>query len=271
MRILPFLMSLFFSCVVVAVDLMDPKNDPDVQTHIKRGYFELKDGDGQPASQITEDVVLRMRDDFLAYAEPRLSGQTRDLTVSVSWDNPYYTAHARYTDKELYIGLWGGFLRAPGMNTSILSFTMCHELGHLIGGEPRQTNDSGENITAEGPSDFFAAFKCVADFLERHPQYRPQISLQVRQLCQQSKACELSLEAGLQTFQFLQKWGFAPYEPVSLTKKAPSVEEFAPNAYPSYQCRVDTVVAGAICLRDQRNTCSPPPCWWPQGRPYPQN
>lgn len=269
MRIGPIFFILLFSSLGVAVSLVDPKNDPDVQPHIQRGYFELKEGDGQPSSNTTQADVLQMRDDFLVYAEPRLAGQTRRLMVSVDWDNPYYTAHARYNDKELYIGLWGGFLRAPGMNTSILAFTLCHELGHLVGGEPRQTNEKGENVTAEGPSDFFAAFQCAADFLGRYPQYQPVVSDQVRELCQNSPACELSLESGFQTFQFLQKWGFAPYEPASLTKKAPPVDVFVPNTYPSYQCRVDTVVAGALCLRDQRANCEPPPCWWPQGQPYP--
>lgn len=243
-------------------ELADPRQDPDVMPHVLRGYFELQEGQG-PASNMTEQLSEKVREDFLIFAQSMLGSEKRNLLVNLEWKNPYYTANARYSEKSLVINIWGGFLRAPGMNPSVMAMALCHELGHLIGGEPKQTNETGENVTVEGQSDFFAAKNCLVDFYKQYPQYIPQISFEVKNFCKQSSDCEQSLESGLQTFLFLQKWSFAPYQPVSISKTAPEAFEFIPNTYPSYQCRLDTFRSAAICLRDKYKTCRPPPCWWP--------
>lgn len=271
MKVTPvvLLASVITSIALASTSLIDPKNDPDLQPHLARGYYELKEND-HPRSDITLRDAEEIRTDFLNYAKPLLKDNTRKLDIQISWDLPYYTAHARYTETSLFIGMWGGFLRAPGMNKSIIATTLCHELGHLVGGTPKQTNDEGENISTEGQSDFYAALKCTANFLRSYPQHAPKISEEVRNFCEGNKDCENSLESGLQTFAFLQKWGFTAYEPVSIHKQAPETDTFVPNTYPVYQCRLDSFTRAATCMKENRaETCTPPPCWWPVNLPYP--
>lgn len=264
------LLSLFTTLALAGGDLLDPKNDPEVQAHMGKGYLEIP-VEAQPQSGMAHDQALELREDFLAYAAPLLTRETRQLSVEIDWENPFFTAHARYRGNTNYIGLWGGYLRAPGLNPAILAVTLCHELGHLIGGQPKQTNEE-ENLSTEGQSDFFAGLNCTADFLRAYPRHAPKISEEVRNFCEGHHDCELSLESGLQTYRFLQKWGFAPYSPVSIQKRAAEANEFIPNTYPVYQCRLDSFTTAATCLKNgTRETCLPPPCWWPVSLPYPPN
>ena len=252
-----------------ASQAVDPSLDPDVAPHVQRGYFELPEGSSLPQSEITLEQMNQLKEDFLSFAAEKIKGETRPLIIDVKWDIPYYTAHAKYTPEGLYIGLWGGFLRAPGISPSVLVFTLCHELGHLVGGEPKQTNELGENVTIEGASDFYSALRCTDQFLAQHPQYKPEISATVHQICEGHAGCSDSLESSFRTFRFLQKWGFASYTPVQLAFIEPPAKKLILNTYPNYQCRIETSLQAALCLRDgQRQSCQPPPCWWPQDQKF---
>lgn len=250
--------------------LVDPQNDPDVLPHVQRGYFELPENSPLPKSSMTLEQSQKLKEDFLTFANQHFPTSERKLLIDIQWNNPYYSANARYQADGLVIAVWGGFLRAPGLTPAILVYTFCHELGHLVGGEPKQTNERNENVTVEGASDFFAARRCTDLFLKEFPSYQPTIFPEVKKVCQEQKNCELSLQAGLETFRYLQKWGFTPYEPVTLSVRSPEAKEFIPNTYPTNQCRMETVLQAALCLKNsQREDCEPPPCWWPRGLKFP--
>ncbi|WP_413291210.1 hypothetical protein [Bdellovibrio sp. HCB337] len=255
----------------MAATLVNPQNDPDVAPHIKRGFFELPAGSQLPMSGMTLEFAQEIRNDFLTFAKKSFPKNDRELLIDLQWDNPFYSANARYKPEGLVIAVWGGFLRAPGLTPAILAYTFCHELGHLVGGEPKQTNERGENVSTEGVSDLFAALRCTDRFLQEYPAYQPSTSKDVAQACEGHKSCELSLQAGFESFRFLQKWGYESYEPVVLNFVSPEATEFIPNTYPSNQCRMETVLQGAVCLKNGKiSDCTPPPCWWPRGLKYPQ-
>lgn len=247
--------------------LVDPRQDPDVRPHADRGYFMMDEG-ATPASSMTLERSQKITQDFLKQFEPRLQAKGLQFSVTVDWSNKWFSAHAQFEQKNSAVVLWGGFLRAPGMNDIIVATTLCHELGHLIAGPPLQTISPTDNVSTEGQSDFFAG-TCLAEFAQRHPEYFRTISPEVRAFCLNDFHCSAALEGGLQTVRFMQKWGFAPYKPVSLNQKAAAITQYTPNVYPENQCRLDSFKARALCLKYAAGYCAPPACWWPTALEYP--
>jgi hypothetical protein len=247
--------------------LVNPSSDPDVQPHIQRGYF-MMDQQAKPASAMTLELSQKISQEFLKQFESRLHDKGLQFSVRVDWDINWFSAHAKFEKKSSAVVLWGGFLRAPGMNEIILATTLCHELGHLIAGPPLQTISAQDNVSTEGQSDFFAG-SCLAEFAQKHPEYFKNISSEVRAYCEKDFKCSVALEGGLQIVRFMQKWGFEPYEPVALYKQAPATKTFVANVYPENQCRLDSFMTRAMCLKNSTKKCAPPACWWPQEMIYP--
>ncbi|GEM_PF-661990 len=245
--------------------LVHPKDDPDVAPHIQRKYFELRQED-RPRSDMTELQARQLISDFFDFF--KLQDEAANLKIDLDWGNPYLSAHAEMRGAASVVTVWGGFLRAPGMSPMILATTLCHELGHVIGGAPYQTI-KGAEFSTEGQSDFFAGLNCLPRFAHAFPQYFSDPTAEVQEICQGKNDCASTLSAGLATVQFMQKWSFVSYEPVSLKSSAPEVQDYRPNYYPSFQCRLDIFSRAAVCLRDRNGKCPPPTCWWPQERTYP--
>lgn len=242
-----------------------PETDPDLAPHIQRQYFELKPYD-QPRSEMTEIKAREIISDFFDFFKAHKGAA--GLKIELDWINPYLSAHAQLIGNSSVVTVWGGFLRAPGMTPTILVTTLCHELGHVMGGAPFQTI-KGSEFSTEGQSDFFAGLDCLPRFAKAFPQYFSDPPPQILEFCQGDKDCTATLSGGLATVQFMQKWSFVPYEPVSLKNSAPEVQNYQPNQYPSHQCRLDIFARAAICLRDKNMNCPPPSCWWPRHWNYP--
>lgn len=246
---------------------IDPKQDPDVQPHVVRGYFQLSEG-SKPSSSITEQQTQKIAQDFLKQFSPLLQARGQTFAVNVDWKNDWFSAHARFEKNSSSAVLWGGFLRAPGMTDIIIATTLCHELGHLVAGPPLQTITAEDNFSTEGQSDFYAG-QCLAEFAQKHPEYFDRISFEVRSFCGDSNDCAVALEGGLQTVRFMQKWGFELYTPVSIYEHSAPAKKFIANTYPDNQCRLDSFIRRAQCLKDGTSTCTPPSCWWPMVMRYP--
>lgn len=248
-------------------NVVDPKQDPDVQPHIARGYFQQTETT-KPSSSITKERTQKIAQDFLEQFSPLLHEKGLNFAVIVDWENSWFSAHARFEQKTSSAVLWGGFLRAPGMTEAIIATTLCHELGHLVAGPPLQTISETDNFSTEGQSDFYAG-QCLVEFSRKHPEYFRQISFEVRSFCGNSNECAVALEGGLQTVRFMQKWGFEVYKPVSLTERSAPAKKFIANTYPDNQCRLDSFIQRAQCLKNGTSECLPPPCWWPMVMRYP--
>lgn len=172
-----------------------------------------------------------------------------------SWEKPWLGAGSKLYEGTFSIMLWGGFVRAEGMTLRGLEFTICHEFGHFLGGEPRQTfpfeTESWSSV--EGQADWWAASVCLPTL------YR------LRGL-KTSAARDRILKAGLDFARFAQSQYEKDSPSVSLDKAAP--ERPASTlvlSYPSLQCRLDTIRLGADCIvsdEDASGQCERPRCWF---------
>lgn len=186
------------------------------------------------------------------------------------WDLDYtHASYSTYTRPESGIRehnlfLFGGYARIPGMTPDLVMATLCHELGHGIGGAPLKKKKDPEPISAEGQSDYFAYRFCLERMFKRVPAKAPVVAVSsyVEILCRSQSRDSASLEFCYRGFQTLEVErmvfkkspnGETSYETpdTSVVSEVNDSETY----YPSAQCRIDTMMAGL--LKQER-----PRCWW---------
>lgn len=161
-------------------------------------------------------------------------------------------------------------IRIQGSNCHSLFFRdeiqmlLCHEIGHLAGGDPFMNfHGSSAKISAEGQSDFFAASSCLP-FLWK-PERKQGLQIQsprseaieyckakVNPLCQRIASAALNF----QEYQHLlaEKEGGSRIPPLHPGPK-PRLASWDPKKvrktllreYPSAQCRLDIMKVGIDC------------------------
>jgi len=151
-----------------------------------------------------------------------------------------------------YLFFFGGLAQMSEMTPQGAALILCHELGHGIAGAPWKQNSKS---SVEGQADFFATRFCLPKLLEilpiaQEPAPSDPIHRCTDLLCRhlfigiQSDLAVIKANNPSQEAQF-------GHEDLS---KVESVNT-QPWYYPSNQCRLDTLIAGA--LEQER-----PSCWW---------
>jgi hypothetical protein len=186
------------------------------------------------------------------------------------WDLDYtHASYSTYTrpgsgTREHNVFLVGGYARIPGMTQDTAIATLCHELGHGIGGEPLKQKKDLEPISTEGQSDYFAYRFCLERMFKRIAAKAPiaAVSPYVENLCQTQSATQEALEFCYRGFQTLEieRMLFKQSQNVETSYETPDLSVVlevnrSETYYPSAQCRIDTMIAGL--LKQER-----PRCWW---------
>ena len=161
-----------------------------------------------------------------------------------------------------------GYYTNPKITEDGFRFMVCHELGHITGSAPHMEapamydgilDDKGDvPISAEGQADYFAAAKCMRQVLAGQDDVAyvrahgaPRL---VAAECSQSfpdeegaALCQRIMVAGK---NFLDS--FARSFPSSFDAQDPARPPYSLlGEHPPAQCRLDTIVAGALCPVDK--------------------
>ncbi len=200
---------------------------------------------------------------------PLLNNKEKSWTNGYDWTNPYLGAGSKLDGDDFSVMLWGGFVRSRGMNLGALAATLCHEVGHRLGGAPFQKFPGSDPdwSSAEGQSDYFAATNCLPQiykiFRDQFPARLENTELEnfSISLCQNSadiSQCRWVAQAGVDLIEMLQLY-FDLNAP--LANAANWTNELAQKtlftAYPTAQCRMDIYKSGAENSNAQRL-----PCWY---------
>jgi hypothetical protein len=215
---------------------------------------------------------------FKAEFAPDLATQNARLTINRPpspqtpnfwWDlDQSHASYSGYLDPngsiEHNLFVFGGYARMVGMTMDGVAMTLCHELGHGIGGAPFKDKVDKNQVSTEGQSDYFATRSCIKRIFKRLPEEVPVIAPSnfTAKLCEShfKKKEELYLcNRGFQALEvermFLRTQGTSDvyYEnpDLSIAKKI----DTTPTFYPKPQCRLDTMMAGIL----EQNR---PRCWW---------
>lgn len=209
---------------------------------------------GLEQKEKVDEVIAQFKKVFVPYVKTRMN---RDLKVINEWDEGRVNAHAT-KDKEdnPVIILNGGMVRHPDMKTEGLYFILCHELGHFLGGAPRQFRGRSEIrswSSAEGQADYFASTKCLPKIFNHlastgeHDNLvaDPSEQKEVDKICS-DRNCSKVLLAGLsatKVFASLKPWWKIP----NFNTPNRSRVGITDLGHPDPQCRLDTIVSGSFC------------------------
>jgi hypothetical protein len=168
-----------------------------------------------------------------------------ELEVQIDQENPDYFGGASIEGHRFIVSLGNSLPAQPGMTAGAIAFALCHEAGHALGGAPKKT--SRENklswASVEGQSDYYAASTCLPKLF----------STKELQTANQSQAIVQSgLDWMLTVYELIRFSGIAA---PSINTPDLSVAPTTVVTYPTLQCRLDTIVAGA-------GGQPRPPCWF---------
>ena len=122
----------------------------------------------------------------------------------------------------------GGTIRIEDFTLDAYAALVCHEMGHLIGGEPFQSIPGAEWASAEGQADFFAASTCLPRFFQSLGVSKENIPASVE-------------KAGFELIKAFMAIEKDPRErPQRFHKKSQAVDSTLFNQYPSLACRYET-------------------------------
>lgn len=239
---------------------------------------------------ISSDRIQEILDKTTEVFRPIAESSNQKFEIEISKSNSV-SAGADYDGSVFKVTLSQGYLNHPRLTADILRLTLCHEIGHLFGGSPRRNipmewsgpiaEDGLSFMSSEGQADYYATSVCFRKLAESNyevPQIVPPI---VSAKCQKHFStnlqdrtlCERSILASEGFLNLNQKTS------IDIAKPDLSVaEHLIRDAYPSRQCRLETMVRGSLCpstrslvldfFNSNRNECSEipelqrPTCWY---------
>ncbi len=174
---------------------------------------------GAEFNQIIKDVV--------GIYQNEIEAQYGVIKFNIDWESDVENASVSYDEDIVRFSLHGGFPRKYKLTSDAYAITICHEIGHLLAGEPKVFPT--KKYSAEAQADYFATSKCL-----------PRVFNNDKNRALKAIADSISI-----------------YGPgASLSLQSSEIVEFTNvNDYPSGQCRIDTLMAGL-------NGDKRPACWF---------
>jgi hypothetical protein len=226
----------FFSANVIAQVTLGELNE--LKTALSKAFQELK-VDANDQLMINREVP-----GFLNYW----------WSLDTVYASYALTDYPTYNEHNIY--LFGGFIRLPGMTLDGLALTACHEIGHGIAGPPFKVTGA----SAEGQADYYATRYCLPIVFKylKDGNIRTQNNY-VHNLCgdQVEKDHCLRLFTAIESdIIFFRHLGTETSLETRSNVEVQSVDHSS-SFYPEPQCRLDTMVNGALKLPR-------PSCWFPE-------
>lgn len=179
------------------------------------------------------------------------------LTIQRWWSDATVNATATREGSHWIVRMNGGLARHPLITADAFAAVVCHEIGHHLGGLPKNRFLWFRQwSTNEGGADYFATLKCLRkvfaeddnDTIVREQRIDPL----ARELCEK----QFSLNSDQWICQRLSLAAQSLGKMLAQMKKVPepAFETPDPNVvgktlmtHPAPQCRVDTYFHGALC------------------------
>lgn len=152
---------------------------------------------------------------------------------------------------------------------------LCHEVGHVLGGSPYSKSGKGPQwesdipSSSEGQSDYFSSLACLKKVFAVDTKETPmqfEVSADVKKKCmteystiKEQNICQRSIRAGYDLMDFIISVFEKHSNGVVMPRPNMDVAEgkglSVGTLYASFQCRYDTIKAGALNEKQ-------PDCWY---------
>jgi hypothetical protein len=83
----------------------------------------------------------------------------KELVINLLPLDARLNAEATRGEKEYVINIYGGLLGHNKMTPAVMNLLLCHEMGHILGGEPLRSNKGWSST--EGQADYYSAYTCA--------------------------------------------------------------------------------------------------------------
>ncbi len=232
------------------------------------------------SKETTDKVIAAVYEVYAPVIKDEFGGI---LEIVNNWKDERVNAFARraFFSNEYYVEIWGGLARHPEMTVDGLVTVLCHEIGHHVGGAPKNVGFFGRSSwsSVEGQSDYWASMKCakrvyekydnVKILSERFKQFKNATNVIEKRKTNVSKyvvnkceavydnvddvaLCTRAAMGALSTARMLAAAradgsGNDPDFPEFDTPDSSKVDRTF-SSHPEAQCRLDTYLAGALCI-----------------------
>jgi hypothetical protein len=205
--------------------------------------------DRYQTANITENEFNGILDVIEKTYTPIFSKFGAKFNLERDWADSTVNAWANQEGNVWTVHMFGGMARRSEMNVFSFGLVACHEVGHHLAGWPYYS--SSPWAANEGSSDYFANFVCAKKVFDYLPT--PEISGTAKSKC--DTAFESDLERarcykGLVGGQGLGNLLAALHgeQNPSYDTPDPSQVSKTSDSHPEPQCRLDTYLAGSICV-----------------------
>lgn len=234
----------------------------------REDYFCLPVG-SQKANASTEADYLKDTQLIQKMYAARIQAKfARPLVIENLWSSPFFGGGTHLQDSKAQILLLGGMYRFKENHGLAFITALCHEIGHFLAPGLRQDFENDKWSALEGYADHFAAVECLPEIFSKNPDrfYKSSdLDLAIQGICQNHRVCQNVAQAGYDMVRLMYPMA-SPPEPALVLKRgvAPKAQELN-RSYPSLQCRLESFLNAAQCLRQglKPDQCHPADCWAP--------
>lgn len=209
---------------------------------------------------MTEEIFNQAIDQVTEIIRPLVEHHGGKLVVTKKWAIPKENASTDQRFGIWSVSIYGGLGRYPTVTPDVLQLTVCHELGHHLGGFPFA--DYGDWSASEGQADGYAVQVCLpmvwGPQKEENAKFRSRVDPYAKSLCDQSwkdsdrrDLCYRISIASYNMALFLADGNEFPVEgnpPLAFNTPDPAqVDSIDGYGHVSGQCRLDTFFQASLC------------------------
>lgn len=209
----------------------------------------------QKYERVVKTLVDLYRDDIKRQSN-------KSLRIGIVWETNILVDSANQVGPWAIISLTGRLPRHPEINSEASAIMVCHEIGHLLGGEPTMTDSAFKAWSSvEGQADYWATSQCMWKFIGKMPNKEvqnlqaemlsPGFSKQHEKYCQDMfsdeesvKGCYQIMNGVLSLQNYFNSLPEAKDNKAQVFNRDTGIREKTLNRYPSFQCRIDTMIDG---------------------------
>lgn len=209
-----------------------------------------------------ETIFKKVIKDVTGLYSKELSMLNKEIKMEINWNSKTPNASVGLHKNIISMSFHGEFPRKFKLTSDAYAITVCHELGHLLGGMPKVMPT--QKYSAEAQSDYFATKECFKRYMDAVPNDNVDTSIlskEQKSLCDKSEnkvqclrgLVAISIDGN--AYEGDKSINHYSHEEVEITNY---------NDYPNAQCRIDTMRAGLLCEEDECLTGkgSRPACWY---------
>lgn len=202
---------------------------------------------------VTEKEFNAVIDQADAVYSPIVKSHGASLNFNRLWTDSTVNASAYQSGDNWEVNMYGGLARRSEVTVDGFTLVVCHELGHHLAGFPF----SGWAAN-EGESDFFATHKCAptlwSEDTEENAKAREVVDPQPKKRCDEiyktEDAQNLCYRIAMAGKSLANLLGALNGKKPDWNTPDKSTVRRTNNNHPKAQCRLDTYMAGAVCLSE---------------------